>query len=177
MVEVKTDVAELKTDVSGLKTDMVEVKTDVAELKTDVSNLKGRAVCDAARTDARIIAERTVKIKYVRILDRSEIHSIVDKAQNKGKTSGISGADLQSFRRADMIIEGMSKGCQHYITVESSYTADNSDARRATRNADYIKRFTGSGSSPVVACVVDKYDKTEYDARPHIITDRALAPE
>ena len=174
---LETNVGSLGARVGNLETKMGNLETKMGKMQTDVSNLKGRAVCDATRSSAKTIAERTVNAKFVRILDRSKIHSMADKAKNKGKSSGISDASLQSFRGADTVIEVMFEGCLHYIAVESSYVGDSNDARRAARNAEYITRFTGTKATPVVACVTCNYDKTEYGVEPYHITDRSLAPE
>ena len=179
--ELRSDTNErmdkLDAKVGNLGARVGNLETKMDKMQTDVSNLKGRAVCDATRSSAKTIAERTVNAKFVRILDRSKIHSMADKAKNKGKLSGISDASLQSFRGADTVIEVMLEGCLHYIAVESSYVGDSNDARRAARNAEYITRFTGTKATPVVACVTCNYDKTEYGVEPYHITDRSLAPE
>ena len=177
MDSLETNVGNLGARVGNLETKMGNLETKMGKMQTDVSNLKGRAVCDATRSSAKTIAERTVNAKFVRILDRSKIHSMADKAKNKDKLSGISDASLQSFRGADTVIEVMLEGCLHYIAVESSYVGDGNDARRAARNAEYITRFTGTKATPVVACVTCNYDKTEYGVEPYHITDRSLAPE
>ena len=171
------NVGNLGANVGNLGARVGNLETKMDKMQTDVSNLKGRAVCDATRSSAKTIAERTVNAKFVRILDRSKIHSMADKAKNKGKLSGISDASLQSFRGADTVIEVMLEGCLHYIAVESSYVGDSNDARRAARNAEYITRFSGTKATPVVACVTCNYDKTEYGVEPYHITDRSLAPE
>ena len=178
---IQGSIDELRSDTNermdNLGARVGNLETKMGKMQTDVSNLKGRAVCDATRSSAKTIAERTVNAKFVRILDRSKIHSMADKVKNKGKLSGISDASLQSFRGADTVIEVMLEGCLHYIAVESSYVGDSNDARRAARNAEYITRFTGTKATPVVACVTCNYDKTEYGVEPYHITDRSLAPE
>lgn len=155
--------------------DMLGARVD--KIQTDVSNLKGRAVCDATHSHVKTIAKKIVNSKHARMLDRSDIHSMADRAKNEGNLSGISSADLQSFRGADTVIETMLEGCLHYIAVESSYVGDSNDARRAARNAEYITKFTGIKSTPVVACVTHNYDKTKHMVEPYHITDRSLAPQ
>ena len=60
---------------------------------------------------------------------------------------------LQSFRRADLVIEASDGGEPCYIAVEASYTADWHDVDRAARNARLLARFTGRSGHAVVAGV------------------------
>ena len=120
---------------------------------------------------------RRTNSKHARMLDRSDIHSMADRAKNEGNLSGISSADLQSFRGADTVIETMLEGCLHHIAVESSHVGDGNDARRAARNAEYITKFIGIKSTSVVACVTHNYDKTKHGVEPYHITDRSPAPQ
>ena len=57
-----------------------------------------------------------------------------------------------SFSRADLVMEvSDDEGNRLFIAVESSYIADRRDADRATRNADYLTRFTGEPTHAAVA--------------------------
>ena len=60
---------------------------------------------------------------------------------------------LESFRRADLVIEAKDEDESCYIAVESSYTVDWYDIDRAVRNARLLTRFTGRPGHPVVAGV------------------------
>ena len=66
--------------------------------------------------------------------------------------SGISPNDLESFLLADLIMEARNgDGETVYVAVESSYTVDERDTRRAIRNAGYMTRFTGKPALAAIA--------------------------
>lgn len=68
--------------------------------------------------------------------------------------SGISHSQLESFLLADLIMETTdSDGRMLYVAVESSYTADERDTRRAIRNAGYLTRFTGAPARAAITAV------------------------
>ena len=69
-------------------------------------------------------------------------------------TEGISNDDLRSFRIGDIVMRVEdTNGETCYVAVESSYTADERDTRRASRNAELLTRFTGCPAVPVIASV------------------------
>ena len=60
--------------------------------------------------------------------------------------------EMISFTRADLVVEvSDDEGSHLFIAVESSYIADQRDTDRATRNADYLTRFTGQPAHAAVA--------------------------
>ena len=66
--------------------------------------------------------------------------------------SGISPNELESFLLADLIMEARNgDGETVYVAVESSYTVDERDTRRAIRNAGYMTRFTGKPALAAIA--------------------------
>ena len=88
-------------------------------------------------------------LKYVRTLQREEIH---DMALELAQGTRLSG-NLRSFARADIIFLAERNGEERYVPVEVSYTADQRDTDRAIRNAEYLPRLTGVPAFPSVACI------------------------
>ena len=67
--------------------------------------------------------------------------------------------ELISFSRADLVVEvSDDDGNLLFIAVECSYIADRRDTDRATRNADYLTRFTGEPAHAAVASARNHQD-------------------
>lgn len=81
-----------------------------------------------------------------------------DKAQllRTWNDGNIAQGDRDSFRRADLILEAEDNGNTIYLAVEVSFTADQRDWRRASRNARLLADHTGARAIPVLAGV--RYD-------------------
>ena len=149
VAELKTDVAELKKDVAVLKIDVAQLKIDVAELKADVGWLKGHITPTVARRMLGKIADVT-QCRRPRWLEEHEIIDISDDAD----TRCVPDNELESFRAIDLVMRGIDKtsatGETQYVVIECSATVAANDVTRARRNADYLTRFTGVASQPVV---------------------------
>ena len=97
-------------------------------------------------------------------------------------TTGIATSDLQSFRRADLVIEAAdADGNTHYIAVEASNMADEHDTRRAIRNAGFLTRFTGQLAHSAIASVRNDYRIQDIidsgQVYWHALADRDPMPE
>lgn len=88
-------------------------------------------------------------LKYVRTLNREEIHDMALKLAQGTRLSD----NLRSFARADIIFVAEQNGEECYVPVEVAYTADQRDTDRTVRNAEYLTRLTGVPAFPAVACV------------------------
>ena len=109
--------------------------------------LKGGHARGAALRDTALIAD-SMGFDLVRTMSQREIISLA-RSQN---AQGISKNELQSFIRADLIMEvvnGSEEVC--YIAVEISFTADERDTHRAIRNAKFLTQFTGKPAYAAVA--------------------------
>ena len=87
----------------------------------------------------------------------------------------------ESFINADLVIQAATdNGETVYIAVETSWTADLRDSRRAIRNARYLNNATGNEAVAVVASVRNDHGVAELigngDIRWHRIPDRDLEP-
>jgi hypothetical protein len=133
------------------RVDQFMVRTDdrFARLEGDIANFRS----DYARTNAIREAEAIagdMGFSFVRALSYVDLRELHQSAN----TSGIETRLLQSFRRADLVMEVSDEGgAAHYVAVEVSYTADERDTGRAIRNADFLARFTGCPAHAAIASV------------------------
>ena len=144
---LKTDVSVLKTDVSVLKTDVSEIKTNVAQLTRDGAQTRGGHARNEATKDAAIIAMR-MGMEFVRVLTTIDLIHMANEMPNV-----VPPERLESFAKADLVIEGRVGDATHYNAVEISFTGQESDAERATSNARFIQQLTGCPANPMVASV------------------------
>ena len=87
---------------------------------------------------------------YERTLSAGELDDMV--RENPG--IDVPRNELRSFAKADLVIKAKDGSrLTNYIAVEISYTADQRDTERATRNADLLTRFTGRPAHAVIASV------------------------
>ena len=144
---LKEDVAVLKEDVGVLKEDVDTLKVRTKSIQDDIGTLKGAHARDAAIREASLIAE-DLGLQRTKTLTYDDLGALVARAD----TSGIPTNELRSFRRADLIIEATDpNGATCYITVEISFTVNGRDTRRVFRNAEFLTRFTGKRTYPIVA--------------------------
>jgi hypothetical protein len=118
-------------------------------MHNDIAEIKG----GHARTEIFRRAETVasaLNFTYERALSAGELGDMV----RENPDSGLSGGDLESFTKADLVIKAKDRGwLTNYLAVEISYTADQRDIDRARRNADLLTRFTGRPAHAVVASV------------------------
>ena len=100
---------------------------NVERLRDDIGVLKGLAIDGLARRVTPAIA-LTMNLRLTKNLDGEDLSAML-----YGKDlSDISHSQLESFLLADLIMETTdSDGRVLYVAVESSYTADQRDTRRA----------------------------------------------
>ena len=120
-----------------------------SRIEDDISNMRGEHARNTAIGEAVDIAEY-MGFRMLRILSGDDLRELLRTSD----TSGIATSELQSFRRADLVMEATdADGNIHYIAVEASNTADERDTRRAIRNAEFLSRFTGQPAHPAIASV------------------------
>lgn len=150
--EYKEGLAELesrmatKEGLAELESRMA-TKEELNQLRNDVSPLKAAHARNAAIEQADFIAE-DMGFELRRVLNRQDIKELI-RGQD---VSDISRADLRSFRLADLIMEVVDgQGQLSYVAAEISFTADSRDTTRATRNAEFLNRFTGWPTRAAIA--------------------------
>ena len=122
-------------------------------IEDDISNMRGEHARNTAIGEAADIAEY-MGFQMLRILSRDDLRELLRTSD----TSGIATSELQSFRRADLVMEAAdADGNVHYIAVEASNTGDERDVRRAVRNAEFLARFTGQPARSAIASVRNNY--------------------
>ena len=124
-----------------------------SRIEDDISNMRGEHARNTAIGEAVDIAEY-MGFQMLRILSGDDLRELLRTSD----TSGIATSELQSFRRADLVMEATdADGNVHYVAVEASNTADQRDTRRAIRNAGFLTRFTGRPAHPAIASVRNDY--------------------
>ena len=141
---------QMQDDIGTLQDDVGTLKSDVGTLKNQMADVRGRIVYDIARAEAPFLAD-DMGFNYVATLSRNDLQKLIESVD----TSAITRQNLQSFRRADLVIQAVDPdGTAIYIAVEISYTVDGNDIRRARRNAEYLTRLTGVPAVAAVAGVI-----------------------
>ncbi len=141
-----------RLDAVDARFDAVDYRLDGHEvvfkrITDDLGQLKGVHARNVALADAPIIA-RDLNLRRTKNLTQEELLDLIEAAD----TSGIHVNDLRSFRVADLIMEARAvDGTACYVAVKTSYTANERDTRRATRNAAFMTRFTGKRAFAVVS--------------------------
>ena len=152
--ELRADVTELKIGQQELRADVDDLKRGQARLQDDVGFIKGRFIYDIVRGDAGVIASE-MGFSLAHPLNRADLMNMTRLQE----TTDIPRGDMQSFHRADLIMQVTdSENRPHYIAVEASFTVNGRDSRRALRNAELITRFTGQPAHPALAGVRSDQD-------------------
>ena len=126
------------------------IETTVNRMDGNFGSLKGRDLELTAKDQVSEIARRAGDYTFIEQLTSNDLYVMHRNAD----TEGISNDDLRSFRIGDIVMRVEdTNGETCYVAVESSYTADERDTRRASRNAELLTRFTGCPAVPVIASV------------------------
>ena len=152
---LETHAAETNQRLDRLETHAAETNQRLDRLETgfdrmrdDLGRLKGSHARQAAIEQASFIARR-MGLRRIKTLNSDDRLALTDAG---GNLSDIPTNELYSFHNADLLMEAMDadgQGC--YIAVEISFTANGRDTRRAVRNAEFLRRFTGQAAYAAVA--------------------------
>ena len=150
VAEVRQFIVATDRRLAALEAAQQQVQADVGTLKNQIADVRGRIVYDIAHDEAPFLAD-DMGFNYVATFSRNDLQKLIQSVD----TSSITRQNLQSFRRADLVIQAVDPdGTAIYITVEVSYTVDGNDIRRARRNAEYLTRLTGVPAVAAVAGVI-----------------------
>ena len=134
----------------ALEVRQARYEDDVKAIRSDIGVLRGGHGRTTAIRQAPIIA-RSMGFRRIRSLSGDDLWDMTDESD----TSDIHANVLNSFRRADLVMEATdTDGESCYIAVEVSYTVHQSDISRAARNSRFLTRFTGR---PAFAAVVGEH--------------------
>lgn len=123
------------------------VESGLNALRNDVAPLKAAHTRNAAVENAATIA-RGLGLRRVRTLTQDDLWDLTDSVD----TSDVPSNELESFRRADLIMEATDEaGEPCYIAVEISFTVNGRDTDRAIRNAAFLTKWTGRSAHAFVA--------------------------
>jgi hypothetical protein len=147
VTELQVSHAELQVSVAELQVTTVELKESNQRILDDVGILKGDLVGRAAWDRHQDILDQ-LGFTLVRMLTRNDLNNLA----NRSDTTGIAGADLRSFFRADLIMEVTGDdGIPRYVAMEASYTADERDTDRVMRNCRFMQQFTDRPAHGVIS--------------------------
>ena len=119
----------------------------LAQIRSDLAPIKAAHARNATLREADLIAEDN-GLSFVRILSAAQVAELA----RSRPAAGVAKNELRSFRRADLIVEGLGEaGEACYLAAEISYTVNGRDTDRAIRNAGLLTRFTGRPAVAVVA--------------------------
>ena len=160
ITEIRESVADLKSFNVEQKKANAEFRESIAELKEstqriidDVGILKGDLVGRAAWDRHQEILDQ-LGFTLVRMLTKNDLNNLA----NRSGTTGIAGADLRSFFRADLIMEVTGDdGSPQYVAMEASYTADERDTDRVLRNCRFMQHFTNRPAHPVISSLRNEH--------------------
>ena len=126
-----------------------EARSDIKRLDNNVGELKGFQIMTLTLQKMQSHGS-ILGFKVAQYLTSNELGKLVQSSD----TTGIEERDLDSFKRADIIIKAFeASGTPCYIAIEASYTVDKSDTRRAIRNAEFLTRFTKEPAYAIVSGV------------------------
>ena len=138
----------LETHATETNQRLDRLETGVDRMRDDLRRLKGSHARQAAIEQASFIARR-MGLRRTKTLNNDDQLALTDAG---GDLSDIPTSELYSFHNADLLMEAVDadgQGC--YIAVEISFTANGRDTRRAVRNAEFLRRFTGQAAYATVA--------------------------
>ena len=145
--EMNKFVAATNRRFDSLENRFDSLENRVQSIQDDVGTLKGAHARSAALREAPFIAG-DMGFRWVKDLTPADLWALTDRAP-----ADIPANELNSFRRADLIVEAtdLDSGESCYIAVEISFTANGRDTTRALCNAAFLTQFTGRRSYPAIA--------------------------
>ena len=133
--------------LGGVEGRLETVESGLNALRNDVAPLKAAHARNAAVENATTIA-RNLGLRRIRTLTPDDLWDLTDSIH----ASDVPSNELESFRRADLIMEATDEaGESSYIAVEISFTVNGRDTDRAIRNAAFLTQWTGRPARAVVA--------------------------
>ena len=131
------------------ETFMVETSRKLDGIRDDVALVRGGHAVSAMHRNAALIAD-DIDCQLISEMPQGAIIALSRVAKANGEARN----DVESFRHADMVMHVENGRNQpSYIAVEASFTVNSDDVRRAARNAEYLRLYTGLPAYAVVAGV------------------------
>ncbi len=141
IAELVATTKENSKNIAELTATTKKLTTTTGVSSRHISDMRGLFAVQKVVREMALIVDR-IGLRSGREIEPQEIIDMWNAGANKGLTAGISKADEDSFKTADLIVEAQtSDGERRYVAVEISYTADERETTRAVRNARYISSF------------------------------------
>ena len=129
---------------------MDKFDTKLSGIRTDLGILRGSHARNTVLQNLHRVADH-LGFQLFASLSYEDIRRLSQEVAQKIK---VPPNELDSFRDADAIIKVTDQSGNHeYVALEVSFTVTESDIRRVTRNARYIKDATGVEAYAAVAGV------------------------
>ena len=137
----------LETRVQSVQDDVGILKTRVQSVQDDVGILKGAHARNAALREAPFMAG-SMGLRWIKDLTPADLWALTEHVPADTPPN-----ELQSFRRADLIMEATDpdNGEICYVAVEISFTVNGRDTTRAQRNAAFLAQLIGKRTYAAVA--------------------------
>ena len=118
-------------------------------LMDDIGLVKGGHARNETIRNASLIAYR-LGYQLISELRQEALIGFAELA----KANGVADNEAESFAKADLVMIAQDANKQPgYIAIEVSFTIDGNDVRRAIRNANYLRKYTGIQAHAAVAGV------------------------
>ena len=131
----------------ALEAGQARQESELKALRSDIGVLRGSYARTVAIRKAAGIA-RGMDLRRSRNLSMDDLYDMIVSAD----TSDIHANVLTSFANADLVMETTDTGGELcYVAVEISYTVQDRDISRASRNSRFLTRFTGRSAFPAVS--------------------------
>ena len=145
-VDARFEQVDARFEQIDARLDRLEVSQQRMEASLGV--LLGSHARDRALGESPFMVRR-LGFRETRRLTNDDLFELVEAAD----TTLLPANEVDSFLRADLVVEAQDNGETVYIAVEISYTVDSSDTDRAARNAEWLRMFTGRPAYAVTAGV------------------------
>lgn len=144
-MDKRFDEHDQRLDKHGKSLTSLESRLD--KIIDDLGPIKGAHARNAAIRESIGIA-RALGLRRTKALTYEDLWNLTDDAD----TTAIAVSELNSFRRADLVMEAVDQaGDPCYVAVEISFTANGRDTTRAIRNARLLTEFKERRSHAVMA--------------------------
>ena len=190
--KLEKDVEDIHEDVTDVWTDLRDdmnkgfkalgedigqrMDTKLDGIQSDLNMMKGAHAEAVTTRDPSLIADK-LDYQFVSVLAREVLLGYGNLAKSQAKTPN----DVESFKKADLVMLAQDQKGPLYLAVEASFTVHRRDVERVIRNAAYLQEFTGIRAVGVVSGKEMMPDAAEYaannDVKWYELTDKDIQPD
>ena len=174
---IHEDIADLRDDmIKGFRDIGQRMDTKLDGIQSDLNMMKGVHAEAVTTRDPSLIADK-LGYQFVSVLAREVLLGYGNVAKSQDKNPN----DVESFKKADLVMLAQDHEGPLYLAVEASFTVHRRDVKRAIRNAAYLQEFTGIRAVGVVSGEEMMPDAAECaannDVKWYELTDKDIQPE